>query len=78
MYVNWCDPTYRKPSNKIEIFGREGKFLVGQHDLKIFLKEPQKQYDLKKGWNTVYITDIFIVFPFMLGATNLLPAFSFC
>ena len=64
IYANWCDPSYRKPSNKLEIFGKEGKLLVDQHDLKIFLKEPQKQYDLKKGWNTVYITDIFHSVPF--------------
>lgn len=64
IYVNWCDPSYRKPSNKLEIFGKEGKVLVDQHDLKIFLKESQKQYNLKKGWNIVYITDIFKNVPF--------------
>lgn len=36
LYVNWCNPSYRKPSNKLEIFGMEGKILVDQHDLKIF------------------------------------------
>ncbi len=64
LYVNWCDPSYRKPSNKLEIFGKEGKILVDQHDLKIFLKEPNEKYNLKKGWNTIYITDIFNNVPF--------------
>lgn len=64
LYVNWCDPSYRKPSNKLEIFGKEGKILVDQHDLKIFLKEPNEKYNLKKGWNTVYITDVFNNVPF--------------
>jgi len=64
LYVNWCDPSYRKPSNKLEIFGQEGKLLVDQHDLKIFLKEPNPKYNLKKGWNIVYITDIFNNVPF--------------
>jgi len=64
LYVNWCDPSFRKPANKIEIFGKEGKILVDQHDLKIFLKNPNKTFNFKKGWNTVYITDIFNNVPF--------------
>jgi predicted dehydrogenase len=64
LYVNWCDPSYRKPSNKLEIFGKDGKILVDQHDLKIFLKEPNEKYNLKKGWNTIYITDTFQNVPF--------------
>lgn len=64
LYVNWCDPSYRKPANKIEMFGKEGKILVDQHDLKIFLKTPNEKFNLKKGWNTVYITDIFNNVPF--------------
>jgi predicted dehydrogenase len=64
LYVNWCDPSYRKPSNKLEIFGKNGKILVDQHDLKIFLKDPNEKYTLKKGWNTIYITDIFKNVPF--------------
>ena len=64
LYVNWCDPTFRKPSNKIEIFGSEGKILVSQHELKIFLKSENLQYKLNKGWNTIYITDIFKNVPF--------------
>lgn len=64
LYVNWCDPTYRKPSNKIEIFGSEGKMLVSQHELKIFLTTEKTEYKLRKGWNTIYITDIFKNVPF--------------
>ncbi|MBS3944530.1 MAG: Gfo/Idh/MocA family oxidoreductase [Melioribacter sp.] len=64
LFVNWCDPTYRKPSNKIEIFGSEGKMLVSQHELKIFLKSLRSDYKLSKGWNTIYITDIFNNVPF--------------
>jgi scyllo-inositol 2-dehydrogenase (NADP+) len=64
LYVNWVDPSYRKPSNKIEIFGSDGKILVSQHELKIFLKSENKDEKLRKGWNTIYITDIFKNVPF--------------
>lgn len=64
LYVNWCDPTYRKPSNKLEIFGLDGKILVSQHEIKIYLKSENAQYNLRQGWNTLYITDIFNNVPF--------------
>lgn len=64
IYVNWSDESYRKPTNKIEIFGKKGKILADQHSLKIYLKEANKQYNLREGWNTLYITDIFESVPF--------------
>jgi predicted dehydrogenase len=57
--VNWSDESYRKPTNKIELFGRNGKILADQHSLKIFLKENNPKFNLKSGWNTLYITDLF-------------------
>ncbi len=64
LYVNWCDTSYRKPTNKIEIFGLGGRILADQHSLKIFLNEPNEKHKLRKGWNTLYITDIFKPVPF--------------
>lgn len=64
LYVNWVDSSYRKPSNKIEIFGNKGKILVSQHELKIFMNNENKEYNLRIGWNTIYITDIFKNVPF--------------
>ncbi|MCF8389004.1 MAG: Gfo/Idh/MocA family oxidoreductase [Bacteroidales bacterium] len=64
IYINWCDISYRKPTNKIEIFGKKGKILADQHSIKIFLKEKNDHYNLREGWNTLYITDIFNNVPF--------------
>lgn len=64
IYINWSDESYRKPTNKIEIFGSKGKVLADQHSLKIFLKEENKERNLRKGWNTLYITDLFKPVPF--------------
>jgi predicted dehydrogenase len=64
IYVNWCDTSYRKPSNKLELFGTKGKILADQHSLKIFLNEDDSLSAHKKGWNSVYITDIFKPVPF--------------
>jgi predicted dehydrogenase len=59
LYVNWSDESYRKPTNKIEIFGDSGKILADQHGYKIYMKKENLAYGLRSGWNTFYITDIF-------------------
>jgi predicted dehydrogenase len=59
LYVNWCDTSYRKPANKLELFGAKGKILADQHGLKIFLNADDSTTGYRKGWNTVYITDLF-------------------
>jgi scyllo-inositol 2-dehydrogenase (NADP+) len=64
LYVNWSDTSYRKPTNKMEIFGLGGRILADQHSLKIFLNQPNEQFNMRQGWNTLYITDIFKPVPF--------------
>lgn len=64
LYVNWSDTSFRKPSNKIEIFGDNGKLLADQHSLKIFLNKDNSEFKFKAGWNTLYITDLFRPVPF--------------
>jgi len=64
LYVNWSDESYRKPTNKIEIFGKEGKLLADQHGMKIYLKDANEEHQLRQGWNALYITDVFKSVPF--------------
>jgi len=64
MYINWSDSSYRKPTNKIEIYGIGGRMLADQHSVKIFLNQPNEKLNLREGWNTLYITDIFNSVPF--------------
>jgi predicted dehydrogenase len=62
--INWSDTSYRKPTNKIELFGGGGRILADQHSLKIFLNKEDEKNNLRRGWNTFYITDIFRPVPF--------------
>lgn len=62
--VNWSDESYRKPTNKIEIFGSQGKILADQHGIKVYLKKNMSKNNLREGWNTIYITDVFKPVPF--------------
>ena len=59
IFINWSDSTYRKPTNKIEIFGEGGKMLVDQYSLKIYMNKDDEKNKLPQGWNTMYITDVF-------------------
>ena len=59
LYVNWSDESYRKPVNNIEIFGNEGKISGNQYGLKIYRKSDYPDLSLKRGWNSIYITDVF-------------------
>lgn len=55
--VNWSDDTYRKMSTSITLYGKKGKIICDATELKIFLKEENKEFGLEKGWNIKYITD---------------------
>ncbi len=56
--VNWSDETYRKMSTQLTILGKEGKILSDAQEMKIYLKKENKEFQLEKGWNMRYITDI--------------------
>ncbi len=62
--INWSDTSYRKPASKVEVFGTNGKLIVNEHSIKIFLNEENPKEKLQKGWNTLYITDVFNNVPF--------------
>ena len=55
--INWSDPSYRKPSNLIEVYGDNGRLAVNQHELHVYLrKDVDPRY--RSGWTTRYITDL--------------------
>jgi predicted dehydrogenase len=56
--VNWSDASYRKPANKLEIFGTKGKLVADRYGYKIFLSEDVKSFNFHEGWNSRYITDL--------------------
>ena len=64
MYVNWSDASFRKPTNKFEVFGEAGKLLVDQHGMKLHLNASCERHGLKAGWNQLYITDVASPVPF--------------
>lgn len=66
LYVNWSDESYRKPANKLEVFGNRGKLLADQHGLKLHLSAANEQRGFRAGWNSLFITDVFSSVPFFV------------
>jgi predicted dehydrogenase len=66
LYVNWSDASFRKPTNKLEVFGKSGKLLADQHALKVYLNADAPEHGLRAGWNSLYITDLFNSVPFFV------------
>ena len=66
IFVTWSDPAFRKPTNKIEMFGDAGKIQADQHGLKVFLSRAVPAHGLDAGWNQLSITDVASPVPFYL------------
>ena len=64
--VNWSDETYRKMSTSLTILGKKGKIICDATEIKIYLKEPDSNENLGKGWTIKYITDFEIPVNFYL------------
>lgn len=64
--VNWSDETYRKMSTSITVIGKKGKVICDATELKIYLKDPDEQEKLERGWTIKYITDLAIPVDFYL------------
>jgi predicted dehydrogenase len=56
--VNWSDETYRKMSTSLTIWGKKGKIICDATELKVFLREENREEKLEKGWTIKYITEL--------------------
>ena len=65
-YINWSDGSVRKATNNIEITGSKGKILASKQELSIFLTDANKELNLEKGWNQMYVTDENMDVPYYL------------
>jgi predicted dehydrogenase len=59
LLVNWSDASYRKPSHRLEIFGRNGKIIADLHSYRLFLRASCSFNGFSEGWNQRYVTDFF-------------------
>lgn len=58
LQANWSDASYRKPTYSLDILCKGGRLVADLHQFKIFFRDEPELTRYRKGWNTVYVTDI--------------------
>lgn len=56
--INWSDETYRRPYNRLEVFGTKGKIIADRQELRVYLREPNISAGLQQGWNVKYLPEL--------------------
>ena len=56
--VNWSDESYRRPFNRIEIFGTKGKIIADRQEYRLYLREVDNNSHFEKGWNIHYLPEL--------------------
>jgi len=56
--VNWSDESYRRPYNRIEVFGTKGKIIADRQEYRLYLRESDSNGNLQKGWNIRYLPEL--------------------
>ena len=58
LQANWSDASYRKPTYNLDILCKGGRIVADLHQFKIFFRDEPGSTKYRRGWNTVYVTDI--------------------
>ena len=56
--VNWSDESYRRPFNRIEVFGTKGKIIADRQEYRLYLREANNNSRFEKGWNIYYLPEL--------------------
>jgi len=64
--ANWSDPTHRKMSTTIVVWGTKGKIVADRQECRVFLHEGAGFEGYEPGWTIRYITDLQQPVPFYL------------
>lgn len=54
--INWSDESYRRPYNRLEVFGTRGKVVADRQELRVYLREAAPGYC--QGWNVKYLPEL--------------------
>jgi hypothetical protein len=57
--VNWSDESYRKMSNKVTIWGKNGRIYADRQEIQVYLRDASAAPEgYINGWNVRYTTDL--------------------
>ncbi len=56
--VNWSDESYRRPYNRVEIFGTNGRMILDRQECRLYLRRPPGEPGLRAGWNVTCLPQV--------------------
>lgn len=56
--VNWSDESYRRPFNRIEVFGAKGKIIADRQEYRLYLRKIDNNNNYDKGWSIHYLPEL--------------------
>lgn len=55
--VTWSDESYRRPYNRVEILGTQGRIIADRQEFRVYRREASAELGLPKGWTVRYHTE---------------------
>jgi scyllo-inositol 2-dehydrogenase (NADP+) len=58
VHINWSDESYRRPYNRVEVFGTLGKVVADRQEIRVYLRHSRSDVGLQQGWNVKYLPEL--------------------
>lgn len=56
--VNWSDESFRRPYNRVEVCGTNGRLILDRQECRVYLRQPAQDSGLTHGWNVAYLPQL--------------------
>jgi predicted dehydrogenase len=56
--VTWSDDSFRRPYNRVEVLGREGRLVADRQEFRIYRRRESEELGLAKGWTVKYLPEL--------------------
>jgi predicted dehydrogenase len=56
--VTWSDESYRRPYNRVEVLGREGRIVADRQEFRIHRRKPHESLGIARGWSVHYLPEL--------------------
>lgn len=56
--VTWSDPSYRRPYNRLEVLGTEGRLVADRQEFRVFRTKDSPQLGFGKEWTVRYLPEL--------------------
>lgn len=56
--VTWSDDSFRRPYNRLEVFGTAGRIVADRQEYRVYRREDAPELGLTKGWSVRYLPEL--------------------